>query len=149
MYRRRRHVVAGWVVLLVALVAFNSAAGGEFLDEFQLPGSESQEAFDRLAAHGFGSRAGFAGQVVFKADQGIDGPAVEQAMQRLFDELEADIPDAEVVGPYAAEGGRQVSRRDPTIAYAEDNLGDRNSKQLLQAGATAKQDQGGTARQSS
>jgi RND superfamily putative drug exporter len=138
MYRRRRRVVIAWIVLLVSLAGLSSAAGGEFLDEFQLPGSESQEVSDRLAAHGFASRAGFTGQIVFRADQGIGDPPVRQAMTALFARFEAGIPGTEVVSPYAPEGGGQVSRRGPTIAYAEVNLSDRNSKQLQQAGATAR-----------
>jgi RND superfamily putative drug exporter len=138
MYRRRRRVVAGWILLLAALVGLDSAAGGEFLDEFKLPGSESQEAFDRLAAHGFGSRAGFTGQIVFEADQGVHDPAVEQAMKALFARFEAGIPDTEVVSPYTPEGASQLSRRDPTIAYAEVDLGDRNSKEFQRAGRTAR-----------
>ncbi len=122
MYRRRRRVVAGWVVLLTGLVALNASAGGEFLDEFSLPGSESQQAVDFLESHGFGNRAGSGGQVVFQADQGI----------------EADIPDTQVVSPYTPEGSRQVSTRDPRIAYAQVNLGDRDQKAYQQAGETAR-----------
>jgi RND superfamily putative drug exporter len=44
-YHRRRLVVLGWIVLLVGLISLNSSVGGKFLDEFSLPGSESQEAF--------------------------------------------------------------------------------------------------------
>ena len=138
MYRRRRRVVAGWVVLLTGLVALNASAGGEFLDEFSLPGSESQQAVDFLESHGFGNRAGSGGQVVFQADQGIDDPAVQQAMEGLFAKFEADIPDTQVVSPYTPEGSRQVSTRDPRIAYAQVNLGDRDQKAYQQAGETAR-----------
>jgi hypothetical protein len=41
--------------------------GGKFLDEFDLPGSESQEAVDLLEEHGFSTRTGFSGQIVFEA----------------------------------------------------------------------------------
>ena len=43
-YRRRWAVLATWIVLLVGLFGLNSAFGGKFLDDFSLPGSESQEA---------------------------------------------------------------------------------------------------------
>ena len=67
-YRRRWTVLGGWVVLLVGLFALNTAYGGKFLDEFDLPGSESQQAYDMLDEHGFEARTGFSGQVVFTAD---------------------------------------------------------------------------------
>jgi putative drug exporter of the RND superfamily len=138
MHRRRRRVVASWLVLLVGLVMFNASAGGEFLDKFSLPGSESQQAFDLLKSHGFGTQAGASGQVVFRAEQGVDDPAVRRAMEDLFAKLQANIPDTKVVTPYGPEGQRQVSERDPRIAYAQINLGDRNSKQYQQAGQTAR-----------
>jgi RND superfamily putative drug exporter len=74
-YRRRWRVLGAWVVLLVGLYALNSAFGGKFLDEFDLPGSESQEAVDLLEEHGFDTRAGATGQVVFKADDVNDPPS--------------------------------------------------------------------------
>jgi RND superfamily putative drug exporter len=137
-YRRRRRVVAAWVVLLAALVVLDARAGGEFLDNFSLPGSESQQAVDLLRSHGFATRAGATGQVVFEADQGVDDPAVRRAMAQLFARLQADIPDAQVVSPYTPQGSQQVSPRDPRIAYAQVNLGDRNSEQYQQAGQTAR-----------
>jgi putative drug exporter of the RND superfamily len=138
MYRRRRRVVTGWVVLLIGLVALNASAGGEFLDEFSLPGSESRQAVDFLESHGFENRAGSGGQVVFQTDQGVQDAAVQQAMEGLFARFEADIPDAQVVSPYTPEGSRQISTRDPRIAYAQVNLGDRDQKAYQQAGETAR-----------
>ena len=138
MYRRRRRVVVAWIGLLLGLVALNASAGGEFLDEFSLPGSESQQATDLLASHGFQTRAGASGQIVFQAGHGVDDPAVEQAMNRLFAKFEAEIPNSQVVSPYTPEGSRQISTRDPTIAYAQVNLGDRDQTAYQQAGQTAR-----------
>jgi RND superfamily putative drug exporter len=55
-YRRRRMVVAAWVVAVIAVSAIAGAAAGEFDNEFGLPGSESQEAFDLLEESGFEHR---------------------------------------------------------------------------------------------
>jgi len=137
-YRRRRRVMAGWVLLVVALVSLNGAAGGEFLDEFSLPGTESQEAVDLLEAHGFTDRGGFGGQIVFQADAGVDDAGVQSAMEALFARFEAEIPDVEVVSPYPPEARNQTSTSDPTIAYAELNLADRNSTEYREAGETAR-----------
>jgi RND superfamily putative drug exporter len=137
-YRRRRRVVAAWLALLAGLLVLNATAGGEFLDEFSLPGSDSQQAADLLRAHGFATQAGSGGQVVFQAEQGVDDPAVRREMTRLFARLHADIPDTQVVSPYTPQGHRQRSQRDPRIAYAQLNLGDRNSTQYQQAASTAR-----------
>jgi RND superfamily putative drug exporter len=136
-YRRRRRVLVAWILLAVALVTLNGAVGGKFLDEFKLPGSESQQAFDLLKAHGFQSRAGFGGQVAFEADGGVDQPAVRQTMEALFGRLQAEIPRTEIVSPYSPEGVRQISA-DRTIAYAEINLAQRDSSEYRAAGTTAR-----------
>jgi RND superfamily putative drug exporter len=131
-YHRRRSVLLAWVVLLVGLFSLNSAAGGKFLDEFDLPGSESQEAVDLLSEHGFESRTGFGGQVVFEADD-VDDPEVRSTMEGLFEQVADATAPSEVVSPYSEEGERQVND-DRTIAYAEVNLSDRDSDQVIDAG---------------
>jgi putative drug exporter of the RND superfamily len=136
-YHRRRLVLLGWIVLLVGLVTLNSTAGGKFLDEFSLPGSESQEAFDLLEEHEFGSRAGFGGQVVIAADQGVADPAVRSAAEDLFTDLQKAIPNTEIVSPFTPQGSRQISQ-DGTIAYAEINLADRDSDKYREAGEAAR-----------
>jgi RND superfamily putative drug exporter len=135
-YRRRWAVLGAWVVLLVGLFGLNSAAGGKFLDEFDLPGSESQEAVDLLEAHGFSSRTGFSGQIVFQADD-VTNPAVRQGMERLFDEMEGVIAAGEIVSPYTEGGARNVNP-DGTIAYAEVNLADRDSTEYTAVGEDAR-----------
>ena len=89
-YRRRRLVLAGWVVFLVGIFALSFAFAGKYKTEFRLPGSESQHAVDLLEERGVGERTGFFGQVVFRAEQGVDDPEVRAAMEGLF----AAFPDA-------------------------------------------------------
>lgn len=128
-YRRRRTVTLTWIALLVGLVMLNNAAGGRFLDEFDLPGSESQEAFDFLEANGFGDRAGFSGQIVFaveRNERGVDEPIVRAVMTDLFADVAAAVDGVTVVSPYLPENERQISR-DRAIAYAEVNFSDRDS----------------------
>jgi RND superfamily putative drug exporter len=123
-YRRRRAVVATWLLLLVGLLTVSRAAGGTFNNRFDLPGSESKAAFDLLKQTGFNDRAGFSGQIVFRADQGVDDPAVRAAMLRLFAGVEQAASNVRVVDPYGAAGARQVSA-DRHIAYAEVDFADR------------------------
>jgi RND superfamily putative drug exporter len=136
-YRRRWRVLGGWVVLLVGLFALNSAVGGKFLDEFDLPGSESQEAVDVMEEHGFDDRAGATGQIVFKADDVTD-PTVRREMEPLFDQVAEVTAPSEVVSPYSEEGAHQISP-DGTIAYAEVNLSDRDSDELYDIGTEARE----------
>jgi RND superfamily putative drug exporter len=123
-YRRRRYVALGWVVLVVALFALSGAVGGEYRTEFKLPGSETQAAVDLLKDRGVEERSGFQGQIVFRAEQGVDDPAVRQTMERFFDDVAATLEGEQVVSPYDPANAHQVSP-DRTIAYAEINLSDR------------------------
>ncbi|ARQ68493.1 MMPL family transporter [Streptomyces marincola] len=68
-FRRCRLVLGLWLVALVAVVAGATAAGGSFDDEFTIPGSESQEALDALAAD-FPAAAGTSAQIVVQAPEG-------------------------------------------------------------------------------
>jgi RND superfamily putative drug exporter len=131
-YRRRWRVLGGWVVLLVALFTLNSTVGGKFLDEFDLPGSESQDAFDLLKERGFEARAGFGGQIVVEADD-VNDPDVREAASDFFDQVDEVIQPGEVISPYSQEGSRQISA-DGTIAYAEVNLDDRDSDEFTEVG---------------
>jgi RND superfamily putative drug exporter len=123
-YRRRWRVLAAWVVFLVAVSVFSSAAGGVFRNEFSLRGSESKEAQDFLEERGFDTRAGFTGQIVFTSDRGVDDPEVRQAMEQLFARVERTVPRTQVVSPYEPGEARQISENG-RIAYAEVNLADR------------------------
>ena len=106
-YRRRWRVLGGWVVLLVGLFALNSTFGGKFLDEFDLPGSESQEAVDLMEEHGFDTRAGATGQVVFKADD-VNDPTVRREIEVVFNRIAEITAPSEVVSPYSGEGAHRV-----------------------------------------
>ena len=129
-YRRRRYVAIGWVVLVVALFALSGVVGGEYRTEFNLPGSETQQAVDLLKDRGVEERSGFQGQIVFRAEQGVDDPAVRQTMERFFDDVAATLEGEQVVSPYDPAAAHQVSP-DRTIAYAEINLSDRGFEEAV------------------
>jgi RND superfamily putative drug exporter len=136
-YRRRWRILGAWVVLLIGLFALNSTVGGKFLDEFDLPGSESQEAVDLLEEHGFDTRAGATGQIVFKTDN-VNDPTVMRDMEALFDDIAEITAPSQVVSPYSEEGAHQISE-DDTIAYAEVNLADRDSDELYDIGTESRE----------
>jgi uncharacterized membrane protein YdfJ with MMPL/SSD domain len=58
-YHRRWRVLAVWVVFLVAISVFSSAAG-VFRNEFSLSGSESKQAQELLRSVGSATAAGSA-----------------------------------------------------------------------------------------
>jgi RND superfamily putative drug exporter len=133
MYRHRRWVLLGWIILLVGLFALANAIGGAFRTEFSLPGSESQAAVDLLERSGFETRAGDQGQIVFTSTRGVDDPGVQDAIEPLLADIEAEVARASVVSPYTEEGARQIAD-DRQIAYAEVNLAERTEEALLDAG---------------
>jgi RND superfamily putative drug exporter len=123
-YERRWYVLAGWIGGLVALGVLSTAFAGDFHTEFELPGSESQEAIDLLEARGANERTGEQGQIVFQKEGGVDDPAVQSAMEDFFGKIDSNIEGVEVVSPYEPGNEHQISE-DGTIAYAELNFGDR------------------------
>jgi RND superfamily putative drug exporter len=71
----RKTVIFGWIAALVAIGAIAGSVGSAFTEEFKLPASDSREAFD-LLEHKFPEQSGETAQIVFKADQGVESPAV-------------------------------------------------------------------------
>jgi RND superfamily putative drug exporter len=137
-YVRRRRVLAVWIVLMVGLSAVASSAAGEFDNEFGLPGSESQEAFDLLEDGGFGDRAGASLQLVVEADQGVTDPAVQAELETVLAAIGAEVDEAEVVSPYQPGGERQVAEGG-RIAYADINLAHRTYDEYRTAGDLVKE----------
>ena len=68
--RHRRWVVAGWVLLAFAAVMANRTVDAGTVDNFEVPGVESQEAVDLLDER-FPERAGATAMVVFYAEDGF------------------------------------------------------------------------------
>jgi RND superfamily putative drug exporter len=136
-YRRRRIVVGMWIVLLVALSAVAGAAAGEFDNEFGLPGSESQKAFDLLEESGFADRAGATVQLVVQSDNGVDRPAVRTGFEGVLADVGAHVEDAQVLSPYGQGGERQIAQNG-RIAYAEVNLSHRTFEEFRTAGDAIK-----------
>jgi RND superfamily putative drug exporter len=137
MYRRRRWVLLGWIVLLVATFALASSVKGAFKTEFKLPGTESQAAFDLLEKSSFRNRQ-ISAQIVFGSKDGVDQSEIQEAMEGLFAEIDEKITDVDVVSPYSEEGARQISRNGQ-IAYAQVNFADRSGEELTDAGKEIKE----------
>src|SRR5215471_15348969 len=122
-YRHRWLVLVGWAGALVALVVLSSTFGGKFVNNFRLPGSDSQAAADLLDAHHFFQRAGKSGELVFTAPN-IDDPAVKAGIQKLARQLDPIIAPGEIVTPYDPQGVHFVNT-DRTIAFGYISTGER------------------------
>jgi RND superfamily putative drug exporter len=96
---RRRWLVLGvWVVVLVSVVVVGRALGGEGVNDFNVPGTESQEGRDLLAETL--PREGARAQLVFRSPSGTTfaDPGVAESVQVYLDEV-AGQPRVSEVGP--------------------------------------------------
>ncbi len=124
---RRKLVLGLWLGVLVFGFAVSGAVGNAFRDEFNLPDVESKTGFDILDNNFGGQGTGVVGTIVFQADQGVEDPEVEAAMQALFNEA-AQLDDVtSVESPYSGEGAQQIASDGPEggrIAYANVEMPD-------------------------
>jgi RND superfamily putative drug exporter len=88
-----------------------------------MPGAESEEATALLEEGGFGGRGGQTGQIVFRAEGGVDDPEVRSTMESFFEDITAEVPGVGIVSPYDDEGQAQVAL-DGDVAFAEVQFGD-------------------------
>jgi len=117
-YRRRRYVLLGWVVALVAVIVAGANLPAEHRANYQTPGAESSKAYDILGAR-FPARGGDSIQLVFGGN--ISDPAVKAKIEAVMATAAAQPHVAGVVSPYSPEGASQISR-DGTVAYADVNF---------------------------
>jgi putative drug exporter of the RND superfamily len=112
----RKTVIIGWIVALFGVGAIAGSAGSAFSEEFKLPKSDSQEAFNLLETK-FPAQSGGSATIVFKAPGGVESPAIKREMESVFAEV-AEVPHvSEVASPYSGEGAAAISK-DGKIAYA-------------------------------
>jgi RND superfamily putative drug exporter len=110
---RRRTVIGLWVAAFVVLAALWGTAAGDYVNNFRLPGTESQRAYDLLKDR-FPQQAGDTGSVVFAVKDGkVTDHAGEIAAVR--DTIKKS-PEVEDVGDPTAEGA-PVSK-DGRITFA-------------------------------
>ena len=115
-YRRRRRVLAAWIVLLIGTVAGAGAFGGSYHFTFTTPNSDSKRAQDLLESR-FTSRSGDDVNVVFESPNGtVDDPAARTAIDATLRRFGTQPHVRTVVSPFSAEGARQISR-DRKVAY--------------------------------
>ena len=65
----------------------SSSVGSDFSEDFKLPAFDSTEAFELLEDE-FPAQSGDTSTIAFKAEQGVESPAVRRRMEALFAEAE-------------------------------------------------------------
>ena len=115
--RRHRVVIGLWVALAVGLLIYASGHGGQYVDVFTIPGTQSQQASDILQQR-FPAANGSTAQVVFHAPSGtVTGPAQVAAITAAVADL-GKVPGALVAtNPTQPLFASNVSP-DQTTAYS-------------------------------
>jgi RND superfamily putative drug exporter len=113
--RRRRLVVVMWLMVLGAAVVAGRVAGGELDNNLQLPGTESQRAFDVLQSR-FPELAGDTATIAFRSPEGVRSPAVRAGLEPVFAAVGRLDHVAAVVSPYAEQS--QSISPDGRIGFA-------------------------------
>ncbi len=129
-------VIAVWLIAAVAIVGLNGAVGGETTDNFRLPGTESQEALDRLAER-FPAQAGATGQVVFHTASGsLTDPGPKAAVAATLAELAETEGVVAVTDPFdpagptiAADGQTGFT----TVAFSAETLQAADAERVFEA----------------
>ena len=109
--RRWRTVVLVWLLVLVVAGSGAALLGKGLTNSFSIPGTESQEALDRLAQT-FPEASGGSAQLVVVARGGrtVDDPAVQEAVDDLVAAAQ-DVPQVDSVSsPFADVGAGSVSQ---------------------------------------
>jgi putative drug exporter of the RND superfamily len=127
---RHRWIVIGvWLALLVGINAVAGAVGADWQTNFVLPDSESKDVQDLLQAND-PNRAGFIGQIVVKADQGVTDPEVESTFNQIMD-FASEQNGVTVTSPYDAP---QQMSDNGTIAFAQLDISDRSFQEITDLG---------------
>lgn len=109
-YRRWGRVILAWVIALLAVLGAGLTVGGQTEEEFSIPGSESQDAFNRLEAV-FPSFAGASAQVVLVAPEGtrLDSPSNREVIEQLADTIAAQPGVENATTPFDEFAGEALS----------------------------------------
>jgi putative drug exporter of the RND superfamily len=112
----RKTVILAWIVALIGVGAISGSVGSDFSEEFKLPASDSQEAYNLLESR-FPAQSGGTATIVFKAPAGVESAPVKRKMEGVFAAV-AKLPHvSEVASPYQGGGTAAISK-DGKIAYA-------------------------------
>ncbi|MFD8976991.1 MMPL family transporter [Streptomyces sp. NPDC059593] len=125
MIRRRRWVIATWIVLLTVIGGLAATLHGERTTEFSVPGVEAQQAQDLLKEK-FPPAAGGVVRIVVAAPEGktVTDPAQQQALSAALRKA-ASVPGVITVTQPTSTGTVSADR---TIAYSDVRFAEEASK---------------------
>jgi RND superfamily putative drug exporter len=112
----RKTVILSWIVALIGFGMLSGSVGADFSEDFKLPASDSQEAFDLLETK-FPAQSGDTATIVYKAQGGVEAPSVKREMEGVFATVDKVPHVSEVASPYK-DGGAAAISEDGQIAYA-------------------------------
>ena len=101
-FRRRKTVVALWLLVLVVGGVSAGAVGPHFATNMELPNVESRQGLDILDSQMGGAGAGIEGTIVFRSETGFDDPTVRQPLVDFLAKVDAE-KGVTVVSPFEAE----------------------------------------------
>lgn len=113
--------LAVWILSAALLAGAVLSIGNAFTENISAPASESSEGLDILTAE-FPSAGGDQATIVFRAEQGVDDPAVKAAMSELFSAADEVDGIVNVISPYSPMGATQIASDGDAagkIAYAQ------------------------------
>jgi RND superfamily putative drug exporter len=116
-FAARRHwiVIIAWLIILGGLIGAMHQFGGEFVNDYTVPGSGSSNGLNLLNSD-YPQQGGYGGQIVFHARHGTvaqQQTAVNQATSNV-----AGLPHVlKATSPFASPGTGAVSKNG-TIAYS-------------------------------
>lgn len=115
-YRRRWTMVGIWVLALILSIFLASSFGGDYSEDFSLPGTESQTAYDLLSDK-FPQASGETIDVVFEAGGDVNDPEVQATVEGVLAEIEEVRYVESTLSPFSEQGAAQISQTAP-IGYA-------------------------------
>ena len=116
-YRRRRLVLAIWLLLFIALGVLGQIAGSTYANSLVLPATDSTRALNLLKAE-FPAASGEADSIVLHVTSGkVTDARVKARVAPMLAEIAKVAHVKAVVSPFSALGAQQISR-DGTTAFA-------------------------------
>ncbi|MCY3645217.1 MAG: MMPL family transporter [Acidimicrobiaceae bacterium] len=124
-YRHPWRVLIAWGLIIVIAAGASGSLGSAYGGTPAAPDAESSRGADILDEHFGRIGAVISGRIVFRAEQGVNDPAVQAAMTELFERVKA-IDGVTVGSPYDPNGVHRIAAQGPEagrIAYADVDTG--------------------------
>ena len=118
-FRHPWRILAVWLILMVGMLGGGIALGGKTNDSFAIPGTQSQNAIDRLEAV-FPSAAGASAQIVVEVPKGtsVENQPYKAAIARIVARA-ADVPGVDSASsPFGTYASDAVSANKTTAIIA-------------------------------